>query len=172
MEAQGCLSGRRTGGSARSTWTSRGAMDGARGDGGSPAFEPWVFEGSGVATPTYDEYASTMRRLALSVKPLLDMAPPDPASRDPRDLAVMARIAEWLRALPRADFDLPAVTVTVTVAPLRRPAPPSSPRKAAPIRAATLGTVLAVRTSRSRLVTLAQAKRTGARCGGPARVHP
>ena len=32
----------------------------------------------------YARYAATMRRLALHVKPLLDMAPPNPASNDPR----------------------------------------------------------------------------------------
>lgn len=64
----------------------------------------------------YDEYASTMRRLALAVKPLLDMAPPDPASRDPRDREAMARIAERLRSLPRADFDLLARLLTMSAA--------------------------------------------------------
>jgi phytoene dehydrogenase-like protein len=54
----------------------------------------------------YGEYATTMRRLALAVKPLLDMAPPDPSSSAPRDREAMAAIGARLRGLPRADFDL------------------------------------------------------------------
>src|SRR3954470_4376132 len=45
----------------------------------------------------YGEYTATMRRLALAVKPLLDLVPPNPASSDPRDRAAMAMIAERLR---------------------------------------------------------------------------
>ena len=64
----------------------------------------------------YGEYATTMRRLALAVKPLLDMAPPNPASNDPRDRQAMALIAERLRAMPRADFDLLARLLTMSAA--------------------------------------------------------
>ena len=62
----------------------------------------------------YGEYATTMRRLALAVKPLLDMAPPDPSSSAPRDRQAMALIAERLRAMPRADFDLLARLMTMS----------------------------------------------------------
>jgi phytoene dehydrogenase-like protein len=54
----------------------------------------------------YVEYATAMRRLALAVKPLLDLTPPNPASRKPRDLETMAQLGARLRAMPRADFDL------------------------------------------------------------------
>src|SRR5215831_18615070 len=64
----------------------------------------------------YGEYTSTMRRLALAVRPLLDMAPPDPSSNDPRDRQAMALIAERLRAMPRADFDLLARLLTMSAA--------------------------------------------------------
>src|SRR5262245_40685027 len=40
----------------------------------------------------YEEYARTMRRLALAVRPLLSMIPPDPTSLSPQDLATMARV--------------------------------------------------------------------------------
>ena len=52
----------------------------------------------------YAEYAAAMRRLALAIKPLLDLTPPNPAS--PRDPQTMAHIAARLRAMPREDFDL------------------------------------------------------------------
>lgn len=64
----------------------------------------------------YGELTATMRRLAIAVKPLLDMAPPDPASRAPRDLEAMATIAARLRSMPREDFDLLARLCTTSVA--------------------------------------------------------
>jgi phytoene dehydrogenase-like protein len=64
----------------------------------------------------YGEYTTTMRRLALAVKPLLDMAPPDPTSSDPRDRQAMTMIADRLRAMPRADFDLLARLLTMSAA--------------------------------------------------------
>jgi len=64
----------------------------------------------------YGEYVTTMRRLALAVKPLLDMAPPNPASSHPRDRQAMATIADRLRAMPRRDFDLLARLLTMSAA--------------------------------------------------------
>ncbi|HVY45504.1 MAG TPA: NAD(P)/FAD-dependent oxidoreductase [Minicystis sp.] len=64
----------------------------------------------------YGEYAATMRRLALAVKPLLDVAPPDPASDDPRDRAALAAIGERLAAMPRRDVDLLARLLTMSAA--------------------------------------------------------
>ncbi|MEZ4294404.1 MAG: NAD(P)/FAD-dependent oxidoreductase [Polyangiaceae bacterium] len=62
----------------------------------------------------YGEYAATMRRLALWVKPLLDIVPPNPASKDPRDVRAMAMIGERLRQIPKADFDLLARLMTMS----------------------------------------------------------
>jgi phytoene dehydrogenase-like protein len=64
----------------------------------------------------YGEYAATMRRLALRIKPLLDMAPPNPASKAPKDVAAMKRIGALLRDLPREDFDLLARLLTMSAA--------------------------------------------------------
>jgi len=64
----------------------------------------------------YGEYVTTMRRLALAVKPLLDMAPPNPTSSHPRDRQAMATIADRLRAMPRRDFDLLARLLTMSAA--------------------------------------------------------
>jgi phytoene dehydrogenase-like protein len=64
----------------------------------------------------YGEYAATMRRLALAIKPLLDITPPNPASNDPRDRAAMARIAERLRAMRPDDFHLLARLLTMSAA--------------------------------------------------------
>lgn len=53
---------------------------------------------------TYEEFALTMRRLSLAVKPLLDLFPPDPTSLSPRDLEQMARIRGVLDGMQRRDF--------------------------------------------------------------------
>lgn len=64
----------------------------------------------------YGEYAATMRRLALQIRPLLDITPPNPASNAPRDRQAMAMIAERLKSMPRADFDLLARLLTMSAA--------------------------------------------------------
>lgn len=64
----------------------------------------------------YGEYSATMRRLALWVRPLLDITPPNPASKAPGDRQAMAMIAERLRAIPKADFDLLARLLTMSAA--------------------------------------------------------
>ncbi|UCG75679.1 MAG: NAD(P)/FAD-dependent oxidoreductase [Gemmatimonadota bacterium] len=47
----------------------------------------------------YDEFGRLMVQLAMAVKPVLEMAPPDPASWRPRNLASMARLAGHFRGL-------------------------------------------------------------------------
>ena len=64
----------------------------------------------------YGEYTATMRRLALAIRPLLDITPPNPASNDPRDRAAMAQIAERLGAMDPADFNLLSRLMTMSAA--------------------------------------------------------
>jgi phytoene dehydrogenase-like protein len=51
----------------------------------------------------YDEFGRLMHLMARAVKPLLAMAPPDPASWHPRDLFGLSRLARHLRRLGRAE---------------------------------------------------------------------
>jgi len=53
---------------------------------------------------SYDEYGLRMHHMARAVKPLLAMAPPDPASLSPRDLLGMASLGGHLRSLGRERF--------------------------------------------------------------------
>jgi len=53
---------------------------------------------------SYDEYGREMHQMARAVKPLLAMAPPDPASLDPREWLGLARLAKHLRSLGRVRF--------------------------------------------------------------------
>ncbi|MEE8594702.1 MAG: NAD(P)/FAD-dependent oxidoreductase [Gemmatimonadota bacterium] len=47
----------------------------------------------------YDEFGKLMVQLAMAVKPIFDMAPPDPGSMRPGNLAKMARLGRHLRDL-------------------------------------------------------------------------
>jgi phytoene dehydrogenase-like protein len=51
----------------------------------------------------YDEYGKTMVTLARFVKPILSMTPPDPLSRNPRDLVTLASIVKRFRSLSEKD---------------------------------------------------------------------
>src|SRR4029079_11850210 len=53
---------------------------------------------------SYDEYGLRMHHMARAVKPLLAMAPPDPASLSPRDLLGMASPGGHLPSLGRERF--------------------------------------------------------------------
>jgi phytoene dehydrogenase-like protein len=64
----------------------------------------------------YDEYARTMRRLALAVRPLLAMIPPDPTSLAPKDLATMAQVRRLLSQMRKDDFYLLARLMTMSAA--------------------------------------------------------
>lgn len=53
----------------------------------------------------YDEFGVLLHRMARAVKPLLGMAPPDPASLHPRNLAELARLGRYFRGLSTKDFN-------------------------------------------------------------------
>ena len=52
----------------------------------------------------YDEFGLLLHRMARAVKPILRMAPPDPASLDPRELLDLARLGRYFKHLDRKDF--------------------------------------------------------------------
>ncbi len=52
----------------------------------------------------YDEFGRLMHLMARAVKPLLAMAPPDPASFDPSELLSLARLAGHFRGLGEKSF--------------------------------------------------------------------
>src|SRR6476661_2997277 len=51
----------------------------------------------------YEGYGKTMADMARFVKPILDMTPPDPGSRNPRDLLQLLSLVNRFRALSSAD---------------------------------------------------------------------
>jgi phytoene dehydrogenase-like protein len=64
----------------------------------------------------YDEFGRLMHQMARAVKPLLAMAPPDPASLRPRDLAGLGRLAAHLRGLGSRHFNALAKLMTMSSA--------------------------------------------------------
>jgi phytoene dehydrogenase-like protein len=64
----------------------------------------------------YDEYARTMRRLAVALRPMLDLIPPDPTSLSPKDIATMARVRGILDHLSPDDFYLLSRLMTMSAA--------------------------------------------------------
>jgi len=52
----------------------------------------------------YDEFGLLLHRMARAVKPLLSTAPPDPASRDPRQLLDLLSLGRYFRGLPERDL--------------------------------------------------------------------
>ena len=59
----------------------------------------------------YDRFGQLMYRMALAVKPILGMVPPDPTSLSPRDLRGLLRLGKHFRELGEADFYALAVLV-------------------------------------------------------------
>jgi len=53
----------------------------------------------------YDEFGVELHQMARIIKPLLGVAPPDPASMHPRELMDLARLARYFRKLPTRQFD-------------------------------------------------------------------
>jgi phytoene dehydrogenase-like protein len=51
----------------------------------------------------YDEFGQLLHRMARAVKPLLKMAPPDPASLHPRELLDVLKLGKYFRELPQED---------------------------------------------------------------------
>ena len=93
----------------------------------------------------YDEYARTMRRLALGIRPLLSLIPPDPASLTPKDLETMARVGDALNRLRKDDFYLLARLMTMSAADFLDEWFESAPLKGTKSTSGIIGTFLGPR---------------------------
>ena len=52
----------------------------------------------------YDQFGRLMFHMAMAVRPILGMLPPDPTSLSPKELLAMARFGNHFRSLPEASF--------------------------------------------------------------------
>jgi phytoene dehydrogenase-like protein len=53
----------------------------------------------------YDEFGLELHQMARVIKPILGIAPPDPASLRPRELLDLARLGRYFRKLPKKQFN-------------------------------------------------------------------
>lgn len=66
----------------------------------------------------YDDYSRQMARMAMAVKPILSMIPPDPASLSPKDWFGLAKLGGHARSLSEVDFYNLAKLMTMSAADL------------------------------------------------------
>lgn len=64
----------------------------------------------------YEEYTRVMKRLAIALRPLLGMIPPDPTSVSAKDLETMARVRGCLHDMRKDDFYTLARLMTMSAA--------------------------------------------------------
>ncbi|MBT8461524.1 MAG: NAD(P)/FAD-dependent oxidoreductase [Gemmatimonadetes bacterium] len=63
-----------------------------------------IYRHSPLDADAYDRFGQLMYRMALAVKPILSMVPPDPTSLSPKDLRGLLRLDRHLRDLGDTDF--------------------------------------------------------------------
>ncbi len=63
-----------------------------------------IYRHSALDADAYDRFGQLMYRMALAVKPILSMVPPDPTSLSPKDLRGLLRLGRHFRDLGNADF--------------------------------------------------------------------
>lgn len=66
----------------------------------------------------YDEYSRQMARMAMAVKPILGMIPPDPTALSPKDLFGLAKLGGHAASLSEKDFYNLAKLMTMSAADL------------------------------------------------------
>jgi phytoene dehydrogenase-like protein len=66
----------------------------------------------------YDEYARQMARMAMAIRPILSMVPPDPTSLSPKELIGLARLGQFAGSLDEQDFYNLAKLMTMSAADL------------------------------------------------------
>ncbi|MEW6731459.1 MAG: NAD(P)/FAD-dependent oxidoreductase [Acidobacteriota bacterium] len=93
----------------------------------------------------YEEYSRTMRRLALALRPLLGLIPPDPTSLTPKDLETMAKVSDTFHQLKKEDFYLLARLMTMSAADFLDEWFESAPLKGTKSTSGIIGTFLGPR---------------------------
>src|SRR3990172_4701433 len=77
-----------------------------------------IYRHSPKDADAYDEYSRQMARLAMAVKPILGMVPPDPTSLNPKDLIELAKFGGHAASLSEKDFYNLAKLMTMSAADL------------------------------------------------------
>jgi phytoene dehydrogenase-like protein len=102
----------------------------------------------------YQEFGRLMQRMAMAVKPLLGISPPDPASWRPRDLVAMGRLAKHFRDLGEKDLNALVKLMTMSSADYLGEWFESEALKAAKSASGIIGTFLGPRSPGTAYVLL------------------
>jgi len=102
----------------------------------------------------YEEFGRLMQRMAMAVKPLLGLSPPDPASWRPRDLVAMGRIGKHFRDLGERDLHALVKLMTMSSADYLAEWFESEALKAAKSASGIIGTFLGPRSPGTAYVLL------------------
>ena len=102
----------------------------------------------------YEGYGNTMAGMARFVKPILDMTPPDPASRRPGDLLKLLSLVKRFRGLPPADRRIFVQLMTMSAADFLGQWFESDVLKATMAASGIIGTFLGVRSPGTAYVLL------------------
>ncbi|MGH7543103.1 MAG: phytoene desaturase family protein, partial [Gemmatimonadota bacterium] len=102
----------------------------------------------------YQEFGRLMQRMAMAVKPLLGMAPPDPASWRPGDLVAMGRLAKHFRDLGETEIHALVKLMTMSSADYLGEWFESEALKAAKSASGIIGTFLGPRSPGTAYVLL------------------
>ncbi len=94
---------------------------------------------------SYEEFAITMKRLSLAVKPIVDLMPPDPHRMSPRDLEQMLKVRGALSRMSRSDFHTLWRLITMSAADFLDDWFETAPLKAIKSTSGIIGTFLGVR---------------------------
>jgi phytoene dehydrogenase-like protein len=77
-----------------------------------------IYRHSPKDADAYDEYSRQMARMAMAVKPILSMIPPDPTTFNPKDLFGLAKLGGHAAGLSEKDFYNLAKLMTMSAADL------------------------------------------------------
>lgn len=77
-----------------------------------------IYRHSPKDAEAYDEYSRRMARMAMAVKPILSMIPPDPTTLHPKDLFGLAKLGGHAAGLNEKDFYNLAKLMTMSAADL------------------------------------------------------
>jgi phytoene dehydrogenase-like protein len=102
----------------------------------------------------YAGYGHAMADMARFVKPVLDMTPPDPASRNPRDLLRLASLVHRFRALPQSAQHIFVQLMTMSAADFLAQWFETDVLKATMAASGIIGTFLGVRSPGTAYVLL------------------
>jgi phytoene dehydrogenase-like protein len=102
----------------------------------------------------YQEFGRLMQRMAMAIKPILSVSPPDPASWRPRDLLTMGRLAKHFRDLGEQDLHALVKLMTMSSADYLGEWFESEALKAAKSASGIIGTFLGPRSPGTAYVLL------------------